>query len=77
MERQFVSLKEAGRALGVSESTARELTRTGELPAARIGRRVLVHAAGLREFADRKAGVERLSLGALGRYEAELARMEG
>lgn len=76
MEPAFVSLKQAGRVLGVSASTARELVHGGHLPHARIGRRVLVHVGGLRAYADRLAGVEDWERDALEKGAAAMRRME-
>ena len=42
MERQTLSICEAGKVLGIGRSAAYEAARTGELPTIKIGRRLLV-----------------------------------
>lgn len=46
---------DAARALGIGRSKAFELVASGELPSVRIGRRRLVVAEGLHEYARRLA----------------------
>ena len=47
----LVSVQQAAALLGVATSTVNELTRSGELPAIRIGRRVLIRLESLHIFA--------------------------
>jgi excisionase family DNA binding protein len=42
IERQTLSVEEAGRVLGVGRSLAYELARRGEIPAIRLGNRLVV-----------------------------------
>jgi excisionase family DNA binding protein len=58
MAAEFVSVEEAGRALGVSRSTVWRLIKRGELSSIRRGGRRLVRAAALRKRAKRVASVE-------------------
>jgi excisionase family DNA binding protein len=54
MEKLLVSVwPEAAEALGIGRSTAFELVASGQLASVRVGRRRLVPASALREFADR------------------------
>lgn len=51
-----LTVEEAAEYLGVCRPTLLELTRTGEFPAFRIGRRVLISRAGLEEWVAEQAG---------------------
>jgi excisionase family DNA binding protein len=42
LERQTLTVQEAGNILGISRSTAYEAVRRGELPVIRIGRRLVI-----------------------------------
>lgn len=53
----LVSREDTARALGICTRHLFRLTATGELPAVRIGRRVLYDAATIRAFIERKKGV--------------------
>lgn len=55
MEKLTVSVAETATALGISETLVRELIASGELPAVRAGKRVLVPVQGLRDYS---AGLE-------------------
>lgn len=50
VERLGVSVEEAAKMLGISPRKVHELTRSGELPCKRIGRRVLYSVEVLRQF---------------------------
>lgn len=47
MDKQTVTVEEAGRALGIGRGSAYEAVRRGELPAIRIGKRLVVPKAAL------------------------------
>lgn len=47
MDRRTLTVEEAGRALGIGRNTAYEAIRRGQLPAIRIGKRLLVPRAAL------------------------------
>ena len=49
-ERLSVSLKEAAKMLGLSESTVHQRTLSGEIRCKRVGRRVLYPIENLKEF---------------------------
>jgi len=49
------SVAEAARALGVGRNTVYELIRTGQLPHIKLGRRLLISRAALRELAGAPA----------------------
>jgi excisionase family DNA binding protein len=55
-EPEYLSVKQAARGLNVSEKTIRRLVTSGELPAARAGRRILIPLAAIREFGGQRAG---------------------
>jgi excisionase family DNA binding protein len=46
-EKQVCSVEEAGRVLGIGGSAAYEAVRRGEIPAIRLGRRIVVPRAAL------------------------------
>lgn len=46
----LLNLQGASRMLGLAESTCRKLVRLGQLPAIRIGRRLLFEPSALRSF---------------------------
>lgn len=48
--RATVTVEEAARLLGIGRGSAYEAARTGEIPALRIGRRLLVPVAALEEL---------------------------
>jgi excisionase family DNA binding protein len=48
---RLLSVREAARMLGVSEILTRRLIRDGDLPAARIGRRVVIPTTAIDTFA--------------------------
>ena len=50
--RRTYSVTEAARLLGISRTKAYECIRTGELPALRLGRRIVVPAARLERLLD-------------------------
>jgi len=50
MERQTLTVEEAGRVLGISRTLAYRAARQGELPVIRIGRRYLVLKAELQRL---------------------------
>lgn len=56
MERMLVTLDEAGESLTVSRSMIYKLLNSGELVSAKIGRRSLVTAESVREYAARVSG---------------------
>lgn len=45
-----MTVEEAGKALGISRSTAYDAVRTGEIPSIRFGRRLLVPTAAIRNM---------------------------
>ncbi len=47
LRRATLTLPEAAHVLGISRSTAYELARTGELPALRLGRRLVIPTSAL------------------------------
>jgi excisionase family DNA binding protein len=49
-ERTTLTVEEVGPIIGISRSSAYEAARTGEIPTLRIGRRLLVPVARLREL---------------------------
>ena len=49
-ERFAISILEAAKVLGISRSYAYQMAATGELPTLRLGRRILVPVAALREL---------------------------
>jgi len=50
MHRQTLTVEEAGRLLGISRNSAYEAARRGELPAIRIGKRLIVPRAALEKL---------------------------
>jgi excisionase family DNA binding protein len=48
----LLNLQQASSSLGLGESTCRKLVRLGQLPAIRIGRRLLFEPASLRRFIE-------------------------
>jgi excisionase family DNA binding protein len=54
---RLIGLNEAGRLLGLSYWTLREMTRDGRLPFVRIGRRLMVSESQLRRFVQEAKGV--------------------
>lgn len=54
VERLTVTVAEAAKMIGVSERTVYLLTRSGELPCKRIGRRVLYSIDEIRQFISSK-----------------------
>jgi excisionase family DNA binding protein len=52
MEKRTLTVTEAARALGIGRSAAYEAARSGQLPAIRIGRRVLVPTEALQRLLD-------------------------
>lgn len=48
----LVGMADAAKMLGISTRTLWTLTNSGEIPHARIGRRVLLNVAALREWVD-------------------------
>lgn len=52
-ERLTLTVAEAAYLLGISKSAAYDCVRTGELPAIRMGRRLLVPTKALHELIDR------------------------
>ncbi len=55
MERQTVTVEEAGQVIGVGRNLAYELVRTGQLPSLRVGRRIVVPKAVLDRFLENAA----------------------
>lgn len=53
MTRLAVSVPEAARLLGISRNTAYKAAQTGELPAVRIGRRLVVPVSRLMELLEK------------------------
>jgi excisionase family DNA binding protein len=51
-ERLTISVEEAAAMLGVSRTSAYEYVRTGQLPAIRMGRRILVPVAAIERLLD-------------------------
>ena len=49
MERLTLTVAEAAKVLGIGRGTAYEAVRTGQLPALRVGRRLLVPVAALKQ----------------------------
>lgn len=49
--RYMISVLDAAKVLGISRSYAYMMANTGELPAVRLGRRILVPVASLRDLA--------------------------
>jgi excisionase family DNA binding protein len=49
-EPDYVDLREGARRLSISERTVRRLVASGQLPAVRVGRRVLLRVDELREY---------------------------
>ena len=64
-----VSVAEAAAALGVCTDAVYTLVRTGELRAARVGRRWLIPRSELAAWLDRAAGIDRLSETAARRFD--------
>ncbi|MEM7342394.1 MAG: helix-turn-helix domain-containing protein [Actinomycetota bacterium] len=54
-ERLALSVPEAAELLGISRSAAYSCVRSGELPALKMGRRVLIPVAALRRLVDEAA----------------------
>lgn len=52
MERLFVSITDAAKALSIGRTSLYELIRTGELETRKMGRRRLITAASLRRLAE-------------------------
>ena len=50
VERETISLVEAGQILGIGRSTAYELARQGKLPVLRLGRKLLVPRVALKRM---------------------------
>ena len=76
-DRMVVSVAEAASALGVGTDAVYALVRTGELRAARIGRRWLIPRAELAAWLDRAAGIDRLSETAARRFDETFDRAWG
>jgi excisionase family DNA binding protein len=53
MEKVLLSIPEVGAALSLGRSTVYELMARGELPVVHIGRRALIPAQAIRDYADR------------------------
>jgi len=64
MHRQTLTVEEAGRLLGISRNSAYEAARRGELPAIRIGKRLIVPRAALERLLGAPIDGERQSEGA-------------
>lgn len=58
MERVFVAIDEAAEALGIGRTMTYQLIKEGDLVSAKIGRRSLVTAESVREYAAKVSGVE-------------------
>jgi len=58
-DRRTISVEEAGRRLGVGRGLAYELARRGEIPALRLGRRLVVPEAALDLLLAADAGTAR------------------
>ena len=52
MDRKTLSIPEAGEVLGIGRSAAYEAARAGQLPAIRIGRRLLVPVVALERLLE-------------------------
>ena len=52
MDKKTLTIAEAGEALGIGRSAAYEAAKRGEIPAIRIGRRLLVPTARLEQLLD-------------------------
>ena len=52
MERETVDVPEAGKILGISRNAAYEAARRGEIPTIRIGKRILVPLARLKQLLE-------------------------
>lgn len=59
MERVFVAIDEAAEALGIGRTMTYQLIKDGDLTAAKIGRRSLVTAESVRNYAAKVSGGER------------------
>ena len=64
MHRQTLTVEEAGGLLGISRNSAYEAARRGELPAIRIGKRLIVPRAALERLLGAPIDGERQSEGA-------------
>ena len=53
-EPRVYSVEETGRILRISRGSAYERVRTGEIPSIRLGRRILIPAASLRDLIGEK-----------------------
>lgn len=62
----FVALKEAARRMNVSEKTARRRVKSGEWPARRDGRKILVDLSALRPMDDEEVAQAALRLRMIG-----------
>ena len=58
-ERRTVNVEEAGQLLGISRALAYEAARRGELPAIRVGRRLLVPLAAVQRLLGEHRADER------------------
>lgn len=58
MERVLVTIDEAGEALGVGRTMIYQLIKDGELRPAKIGRRSLVTAVSVRDYAAKVSGAD-------------------
>lgn len=56
VERVTITVEEAAAMLGISRTSGYEYVRTGELPAIRIGRRLLVPVRAINELLDTASG---------------------
>ena len=59
MDRATMTVEEAARVLGIARNTAYQAARTGDIPAVRIGRRVIVPRAALETMLGLRCGNER------------------
>lgn len=55
-KRRTLTVKEAGELLGISEKTVRRGVNFGEIPAIRIGRRILIPKDTIERMLERVAG---------------------
>ena len=56
VERQTLTVEEAGAALGIGRNTAYQAIREGSIPCLRVGRRILVPRAALERLLNLAAG---------------------
>ena len=73
IERVTISVDEAAAMLGISRTSAYEYVRTGQLPAIRMGRRLLVPLKAINNLLDGLVGDRTATTGAVSEQQRQVA----